>query len=166
MKGRTIHGWPIIEHADDLRLHKFVVPGTKRHFLLREDVGPYLISFVREYHEQVAPIDEGTWDDWGWAPVRKGRASDQVSDHCGGVAIDVNATREGAQNRANITWWRAPRRWLRFRALRRKYDLLEWGGDYQRFYDPMHYTFHFGVTAEDVKRRIRSMKIRPDGTQA
>ena len=156
----TIHKWPVIENYGSPLLKHFTVPGTKRKMLLRSDVGPYLVAFAAEYHQQIAPIDVGTFDDWAYHPPRKGRASNSISDHSGGVAIDLNATKEGAQNKANISWWRRPARALRLKRLRRKYHLLEWGGDYRNFYDPMHWTFKHGVTKAQIIAEMKRLGIK------
>lgn len=160
----TIHGWPAIEDATDSRLHTFTVPGTTRKVKLRKDVGPYLVAFASRYHQKIAPIDQGTLDDWGWSPLRKGRASSSISDHCAGVALDLNATKEGAQNRTNLTsFWKVPLTWLRLQVLRRRFRLLEWGGDYETFYDPMHWTFKRGVSKGEILAEIARMGIDSEG---
>lgn len=156
---KSIHGWDVIPAYGHKMLKLFPVPGTKRQMLLRKDVGPYLVAFAAEYHKKIAPIDTGTFDDWAYHPPRKGRASSAISDHSAGVAIDLNATREGAQNVANKKWWARPITALRLRALRKKYHLLEWGGDYRTFYDPMHWTFKHGVTARQVLAEMRRLGI-------
>ena len=140
MAKTTIKGWPVIEHGNSPMLRLFAVPGTKRKLRLRKDVGPYLVAFASEYHARVRRIDTGTFDDWAWSPPRKGRASSRISDHCGGVAIDLNAVKEGSQSRLWNKWWiQHPVRYRRLRRLLRKYKLLEWGGDYRNFWDPMHF---------------------------
>lgn len=159
---KTIHGWPVIARGDSPMLKLFTVPGTKRKFLLRRDVGPYLVAFASEYHQQIMPIDVGTFDDWAWAPVRKGRASTRVSDHCGGVAIDLNATAEGSQSPSNVYWRKHPVKALRMRALLKKYRLLEWGGDYKKFFDPMHLTLHT-PDVKLVKAEMARLGITPSG---
>lgn len=162
---KSIHGWDVIESANDSRLRLFQIPGVAgRRMRLRRDVGPYLIAFAGRYHQKIAPLNKGTFDDWSWAPVRKGRASSSVSDHCAGVAVDLNATKEGAQNPANkITFWRRPVTATRLRILRRRFRLLEWGGDYKNFYDPMHWTFKYGVSVADIQREMKRIKIKPNG---
>lgn len=160
---KTIHGWDIIEDGNDDRLRNFKVPGTTRSLKLRKDIGPYLIAFASEYHTQIAAIDKGTYDDWAWCPPRDGRASSQISDHCGGVAIDLNATKEGSQSKSNVFWVTKPKKALAMRRLLKKYDLLEWGGDYKRFWDPMHLTFKYGVKAADVKAAMKEMGIDASG---
>lgn len=159
---RTIKGWPVIARGTDPLLKEFTVPGTKRKLRLRKDVGPYLVAFASEYHQQIAPIDEGTFDDWAWSPVRTGRASKNISDHCGGVAIDLNATKEGSQSRSNVWWKKHPVKALKMRALLRKYRLLEWGGDYKNFYDPMHLVIHT-PDVKLVKGEMKRLGILPSG---
>jgi hypothetical protein len=158
----TIKGWPVIPRGTDPKLKWFTVPGTDRKLLLRKDVGPYLVAFASEYHSQIAPIDEGVMDDWSWSPVRKGRASVRVSDHCGGVAIDLNATKEGSQSRSNVWWKKHPVKAMRMRALLKKYRLLEWGGDYKKFYDPMHITF-LGNNVPEIRKEIKRLGITTTG---
>jgi hypothetical protein len=160
---KTIHGWDVIPKGDDPRLKLFTIPGTDRKIRLRKDVGPYLVAFAAEYHQKIAPIDKGTFDDWGWCPLRDGRASSFPSDHCGGVALDLNATKEGAQNRSNVSWWKNPVRAAKFSALRKKFHLLEWGGSYTKAYDPMHHTFNFGVGSASVLVEMKKLGIMPSG---
>lgn len=162
MSKTTINGWQVIAHGNSPMLKLFTIPGTTRKMRLRRDVGPYLVAFASEYHEQIAPIDEGTFDDWAWSPVRDGRASSKTSDHCGGVAIDLNATKEGSQSKSNTWWVRHPIKASRMRGLLKKYRLLEWGGDYKRFYDPMHLVIKTPDVAAVVKE-IRRLGITPTG---
>ncbi len=160
----TIHGWPVIEEGHDQRLRVFAIPGVSGRTLhLREDIGPYLVAFAARYHELIAPLDVGIMDVWSWVEPRKGRASNKPSDHCAGVAIDLNATKEGAQDRANFTaFWQQPGTAERLAILRAEFDLLEWGGDYETFYDPMHWTLQEGIVAEDVLARMRTQGISVD----
>ena len=161
-KKTTIKGWPVIEHGNSPMLRLFTIPGTKRKMRLRKDVGPYLVAFASEYHKLIAPIDKGTFDDWAWAPVRTGRASSRISDHCGGVAIDLNATKEGSQSKSNTFWVRHPVKAARMRRLLRKYRLLEWGGNYRNFWDPMHLVIKTPDIVA-VRDEMRRLGITPAG---
>lgn len=160
MARTTIHGWPVIS-ASDCKDYK--IAGTKRSIKLHKTLGAYLAAFAAEYHAKINPIDEGTFDDWGWSPLRSGRYTTSISDHCAGVAIDLNATKEGAASKSNVYWLKNPRKALALRALLKKYSLLEWGGDYRRHYDPMHFTFANGVTGQMVRNEIKRMGISPAG---
>lgn len=158
----TINGWPVIKSYADPILRNFRVPGTKRDLKLRKDVGPYLIAFASEYHTQIAPIDQGILDDWAYHPPRKGNASNKISDHSGGVAIDLNATKEGSQSKSNVWWARHPIKAARMKALLRKYNLLEWGGTYKNFYDPMHLCLNTNDVAK-VKAEMKRLGITASG---
>lgn len=163
----TIHGWPVVASGTDPKMKNFTIPGTKRQIRLRKDVGPYLVAFAAEYHKVIAPIDQGILDDWGWSPLRTGRASRSISDHCAGVAMDLNATKEGSQGAGSLTFWRNPIKRTKLAQLRKKYRLLEWGGDYSPANrDPMHWTFKYGVGQAGVLAEIKRMGIKADGTIA
>jgi hypothetical protein len=150
----TINGWPAIETGSSPLLKSFTIPGTKRKVLLRRDIGAYLVAYAAEYHQKIAPIDVGTFDDWAWAPLRKGNASTKISDHCAGVALDLNATAEGSQSSSNVFWKKHPLKALAQRSLLKKFKLLEWGGDYKRAWDPMHVV----IKVNDVKAVKAEMK--------
>lgn len=162
MTRTTINGWPVISSGNDPKLKLFTVPGTKRKLRLRADVGPYLVAFASEYHKLIAPIDEGTFDDWAWSPVRKGNASSKISDHCAGVAIDLNATKEGSQSKWNKWWVTHPVKRAKLNGLLRKYRLLEAGINYKNFYDPMHLVIKDPNVAQ-VKAEMKRLNILPSG---
>ena len=159
---KTINGWDVIPNMSDERLKLFTVPGTKRRMRLRKDVGPYLIAFASEYHKLIQPIDVGTFDDWAWTLPRKGNASSKISDHCGGVAIDLNATKEGSQSKSNVWWVNNPIKALLMKRLLRQYNLLEWGGNYKNFYDPMHFVIKTPNVAL-VKKEMKRLGITSTG---
>lgn len=157
---KTIHGWDVLSGWDDPRLHTFKIAGSSRKLTLRSDVGPYLAAFAAEYNAKVMPLDGGTVDDWSYTTPRPGRASSKISDHSGGVAIDLNAIGEGRQGR-RLSWFLThPIKYANLRSLLRKYKLLEWGGDYRTFVDPMHFTFKYGVNAATVKAEMKRLGIK------
>ena len=163
---KTIHGWDVIPDGNDHRMREFLIPGTSRKIRLRKDVGPYLVAFASEYHQQIAPIDQGTFDDWGWSPLRNGRASSLPSDHCAGVAMDLNATKEGSQGSGSLKFWVNPVKRTKLALLRKRYSLLEWGGDYSTAHrDPMHWTFKYGVNQLKVTDAIKKLGINQDGVR-
>ena len=60
-------------------------------------------------------------------------------------------------------WWKKhPVKALKMRALLRKYRLLEWGGDYSRFWDPMHLVIHT-PDVKLVKGEMKRLGILPSG---
>jgi hypothetical protein len=159
---KTIKGWDVIPNMSDERLKLFTVPGTERRMRLRKDVGPYLVAFISEYDRLIEPIDIGTYDDWAWAGPRKGRASDSISDHCGGVAVDLNATEEGSQSKSNTYWFTHPIKAMRMRSMLKQFKLLEWGGHYKNFYDPMHFVIK-NPDVNEVKAEMKRLGITPTG---
>lgn len=162
---RTIHGWPVIKAMGDGRLVLLPIPGVPdRRMRLLRSVAGYLLAFAGEYHRKIAPLNVGIFDDWSWSPPRDGRAAPgQTSDHCAGVAIDLNATREGSQAASTLKWWRNPIRVVKLRRLRKRYPLLEWGGDYTTFRDPMHWTFRKGVTVAQIRAAMKAAGISDTG---
>jgi len=86
------NGFPGLESDSD-RLHKWIIPGTGRYFVMRNGSAGFLLAhFAHWYHHRIEPIDGGIWDEWGYAyrPVRDGS---DLSNHASGTAIDINATR-------------------------------------------------------------------------
>lgn len=159
---KTIKGWDVIPNMNDKRLKLFAIPGADRKMRLRADVGGYLVAFIAEYHKSIQPIDKGTYDDWAWTQPRKGNASNSISDHCGGVAVDLNATKEGSQSKSNVWWAKNPLKALAMKRLLRKYKLLEWGGSYRNFYDPMHFVIKT-PSISAVKAEMKKLGITPSG---
>lgn len=159
---KTIKGWDVIPNMNDKRLKLFTIPGADRKMRLRADVGGYLVAFIAEYHKSIQPIDKGTYDDWAWTQPRKGNASNSISDHCGGVAVDLNATAEGSQSKSNTFWFTHPLKAARMRSMLKKYRLLEWGGNYKNFYDPMHFVIKTPSVAA-VKAEMKRLGITPSG---
>ena len=155
----TIHGWPVLDSTNDPRCGYYRIPGTKRSMYARREVARYIVAFIKEYHETISPIDVGTFDDWSWSPLRTGRASSSISDHCAAMAWDLNATKEGSQGSGSLTFWRNPIKRVKLARLRRKFKLLEWGGDYKRFRDPMHWTPKYGVTLADIASETARLRL-------
>lgn len=161
---KSINGWPVILDGSSPLLKSFAIAGTQRKIKLRKDVGGYLVAFAAEYHAQIRPIDQGILDDWGWSPLRNGRASTLPSDHCAGVAVDINASKEGAQGSGNRWWITNPVKYLALKSLLKKYRLLEAGINYStKYWDPMHFVIKHPDVAE-VKAEMARLGIAADGT--
>ena len=140
----TANGYPVIftpETNGPLpRLRKVVIPGTKRHLLIRDGSCAVVLGHVAlKYNDTVERLDtlDKVWDDWGWAvrPVR-GQTSG-YSNHAGGVAIDLNATRHpmGVPIKATFTKAQIDQ----CHAMERQYQgVVIFGGDFQRA-DGMHW---------------------------
>lgn len=120
------------------RLRLWQVPGTGRHFLLRDGaVGFILIHLILWFHERIERLDLGPWDEWGWA-ARPIRGATVASNHASGTAADVNATRHPLGVPTGQTFTAAQQRKIRRRLRVVFLGLIRWGGDYQRRPDAMH----------------------------
>lgn len=128
------NGYPVLETNRTTgalpRLRKWQIPGCDRHLYLRDgSAGFVLVHMALWWHERLAPLDVGVWDDWGWAvrPVR-GQTSG-YSNHASGTAMDLNATRapRGVPLARVYTAVQVAR--IR-RRLRAYHGVLRWGGDY------------------------------------
>jgi len=147
------NGWPASEDRKALGIETFTVPGTKIRFACAKAVAPILISFAKDFHELVEPIDEGQLDDWGYA-FRQTRGSDRIlSNHASGTAIDLNAIKHplGKSNTFN----KHQRNTINL--LITKYGLT-WGGNYKRRKDDMH--FEIALDRDEVKQKIEQLGLK------
>jgi hypothetical protein len=162
----TVNGWPVLDSRTTgplPRLRKWILPGTDRHFLLRDgSLGFILAHVILWFHETVERLDlaEDVWDEWGYAvrPVR-GQTSG-YSNHAGGVAADVNATRHpiGVDVARTFT---AKQVALIRRRLRLYRGLVTWGGAWSRP-DGMHFEISRS-TLGAAERLARVLMLTPRG---
>lgn len=147
------NGWPASEDRKALGIETFTVPGTKIRFACAKAVAPILVSFAKDFHELVEPIDQGQLDDWGYA-FRQTRGSDKIlSNHASGTAIDLNAIKHplGKSNTFN----KHQRNTINL--LITKYGLT-WGGNYKRRKDDMH--FEIALNQNEVKQKIKQLGLK------
>jgi len=147
------NGWPASEDRKALGIETFAVPGTKIKFACAKAVAPILVSFAKDFHELVEPIDQGQLDDWGYA-FRQTRGSDRIlSNHASGTAIDLNAIKHplGKSNTFN----KDQRNTINL--LITKYGLT-WGGNYKRRKDDMH--FEIALDQNEVKHKIKQLGLK------
>ncbi len=147
------NGWPASEDRKALGIETFTVPGTKIRFACAEAVAPILVSFAKDFHELVEPIDQGQLDDLGYA-FRQTRGSDKIfSNHASGTAIDLNAIKHplGKSNTFN----KHQRNTINL--LITKYGLA-WGGNYKRRKDDMH--FEIALSQDEVKQKIKELGLK------
>jgi hypothetical protein len=131
------NGWPASEDRKALGIETFTVPGTKIRFACAKAVAPILVSFAKDFHELVEPIDEGQLDDWGYA-FRQTRGSDRIlSNHASGTF------NKHQRNTINL--------------LITKYGLT-WGGNYKRRKDDMH--FEIALDQNEVKQKIKELGLK------
>ena len=148
----SYNGYPAAKDPADINIKSYPVKGTDRKLRCAESVGPLLAAFAAEFHELIEPIDEGTYDDWGYAFRMVKGSTDKISNHASGTAIDLNATRHPMGKVGTFPAEKVPM----IRALAKKYG-LKWGGDYRNRKDEMH--FEIEISATKAKQLITQLGL-------
>ena len=146
------NGWPASENRQAIGIKSYPIPGTNIKIACADKVAPLLINFCKEFHELVEPINQGQLDDWGYA-FRMTRGSDKIlSNHSSGTAIDLNAIKHplGKSN----TFTREQTNIINL--LITKYG-LNWGGNYKKRKDEMH--FEIALTEKQVIEKIKELGL-------
>ena len=149
---KSYNGYPASKDPDEIKIKSYPVKGTDRKLRCAESVGPLLAAFATEFHELIEPIDEGTFDDWGYAFRMVRGSTDRLSCHSSGTAIDLNATKHPLGKAGTFPAEKIPM----LRALAKKYG-LKWGGDFKSRPDDMH--FEVEVSAVKAKALIASLGL-------
>ena len=131
---KSYNGYPASKDPDEIRITSYPVRGTSRKLRCAESVGLLLAAFAAEFHELIEPIDEGTFDDWGYAYRMVRGNPTKLSCHSSGTAIDLNATKHPLGKYDTFPAEKVPM----IRALAKKYG-LKWGGDFKTRPDDMHF---------------------------
>jgi hypothetical protein len=148
----SYNGYPASKDPAEINIKSYLVKGTDRKLKCASSVGPLLAAFASEFHELIEPIDEGTFDDWGYAyRMVRGNAT-KLSCHSSGTAIDLNATKHPLGKAGTFPAEQVPM----IRALAKKYG-LKWGGDFKSRPDDMH--FEVEVSAAKAKALIASLGL-------
>jgi hypothetical protein len=148
----SYNGYPASKDPDEIKIKSYSVKGTDRRLRCAESVGPLLAAFAAEFHELIEPIDEGTFDDWGYAFRMVRGSTDRLSCHSSGTAIDLNATKHPLGKAGTFPAEKIPM----LRALAKKYG-LKWGGDFKSRPDDMH--FEVEISASKAKALIASLGL-------
>jgi len=149
---KSYNGYPASKDADEIRITSYLVKGTSRKLRCAESVGPLLAAFAAEFHELIEEIDEGVFDDWGYAFRMVRGTTDRLSCHSSGTAIDLNATKHPLGKVGTFPPEKVPM----IRALAKKYG-LKWGGDYNGRADEMH--FEVEISPAKAKALIASLGL-------
>lgn len=137
------NGLPVLTSAQCV---VYTIGDSTRVRLAPGSIGSILAHFGTWFDKNVRDIDAGILDDWGWAD-RKVRGSEtDVSNHAGGYALDINATKWALGAKASI--YLTPDEIARVHAQLAVYGgKLRWGADYVGRTDPMHVEW-IGTQAE------------------
>lgn len=149
---KSYNGYPASKDPNEIKIKSYPVGGTDRKLRCAESVGPLLAAFAADFHKLIEPIDEGTFDDWGYAFRMVRGSTDRLSCHSSGTAIDLNATRHPLGKVGTFPTEKVPM----IRALAKKYG-LKWGGDFKSRADEMH--FEVEVTPAKAKALIVSLGL-------
>ena len=149
---KSYNGYPASKDPDEIKIKSYPVKGTDRKLKCAESVGPLLAAFAAEFHTLIEPIDEGTYDDWGYAFRMVRGTTDKLSCHSSGTAIDLNATKHPLGKAGTFPAEKVPM----IRALAKKYG-LKWGGDFKSRPDDMH--FEVEVKPGKAQALIKSLGL-------
>jgi len=149
---KSYNGYAASKDPAEIDIKSYPVKGTDRKLKCASSVGPLLAAFAAEFHELIEPIDEGTFDDWGYAFRMVRGSTDRLSCHSSGTAIDLNATRHPLGKVGTFPAEKVPM----IRALSKKYG-LKWGGDFKSRADEMH--FEIEVSSAKAKALISTLGL-------
>jgi hypothetical protein len=149
---KSYNGYPASKDPDEIKIKSYPVKGTDRKLKCAESVGPLLAAFAAEFHTLIEPIDEGTFDDWGYAFRMVRGSTDRLSCHSSGTAIDLNATKHPLGKAGTFPTEKIPM----LRALAKKYG-LKWGGDFKSRPDDMH--FEVEISPAKAKALIATLGL-------
>jgi hypothetical protein len=149
---KSYNGYTASKDPDEIKIKSYPVKGTDRKLKCAESVGPLLAAFAAEFHTLIEPIDEGTFDDWGYAFRMVRGSTDRLSCHSSGTAIDLNATKHPLGKAGTFPAEKIPM----LRALAKKYG-LKWGGDFKSRPDDMH--FEVEISPAKAKALIESLGL-------
>lgn len=135
----SYNGYPASKDPAEIGVASYLVPGTQRKMRCAAAVAPLLINFAAEFDKLIEPIDEGTFDDWGYAYRMVRGNPTKLSCHASGTAIDLNATKHPMGKYDTFDVAKVPM----IRALAKKYG-LKWGGDFKTRPDDMHFEINIG----------------------
>lgn len=151
---KSQNDWPVVVAASPL-LYVWTIPsrtGTFRLKLRRGSAGFLLAHFALWYADSIERVAGKVADDWGYAPMRYVRGSDEsISNHSSGTAIDLNALQHPL-GRVTLSPWKRikirARLWIYAGAIR--------GGlDYAHRKDEMHYEINKSLGfCETIARKM------------
>lgn len=149
---KSSNGWPASKDPKKIGIKSYKVEGTELKLRVAEAVAPLLMALAKEFHETIEPLDEGQLDDWGYAYRQIRGATDTLSNHASGTAIDLNASKH-ALGKSNTFSGENMGKCL---ILASKYG-CKWGGTYQHRKDEMH--FEIQENLEQVSARIERLGL-------
>ena len=149
----SANGWVASKDPKEIGIKSYLVPGTKIKLRCADVIAPLLVTFAAEFNEHVEPIEGGGLDDWGYCFRQVRGATDKLSNHSSGTAIDLNATKHPLGAVGTFTSMQT----VLIQALSKKYG-LKWGGDYKNRKDEMHW--EIDLTPEKASALIIKLGLK------
>jgi hypothetical protein len=146
------NNWVASKDAAEIHIVSVPIEGTKVKVRCAKAVAPLIAGFCSEFHKLIEPIDEGSLDDWGYCFRMVRGATDKLSNHSSGTAVDLNATKHPLGKAATFPAEKVPM----IQALAKKYGMI-WGGDFRHRLDPMH--FEIAITPAKAAALIGSLGL-------
>jgi hypothetical protein len=150
----TESGWPVLQSGDDLIRTINIPNGTKTPTRVPLRWGTPALQLgilAMAFDERVQAVDGPIVDDWGYA-LRAVRGYSVYSDHAGGIAMDINATKHPLG--VGHTFSQAQVDKIH-KLLKHFEGCIYWGGDYHNRVDAMHFGMAKSLKAcEPVSRRL------------
>lgn len=160
----SLNGFPVIAPGRS-GLRTGVVPNCPARKITTASFAlPLFLALAADYHRWVRPLDKGTWDEGGYN-YRPARGASAWSNHASGTAVDLNWSKEGAQNSAmGKAFFAIDANEEAVRRILRMYPIIDWGGDW-RALDFMHFELAPGTTRADVEKLIKHLGIDNKGVR-
>ena len=146
------NNWVASKDAAEIHIVSVPIEGTKVKVRCAKAVAPLIAGFCSEFHKLIEPIDEGSLDDWGYCFRMVRGATDKLSNHSSGTAVDLNATKHPLGKAATFPAEKVPM----IQALAKKYGMI-WGGDFRHRKDEMH--FEIAITPAKAAALIGSLGL-------
>jgi len=161
----TTNRWPVLTPGSKLLRTAPCPGGIDRRLTGRREALPLFLAFTYDYNDWIATVDKGITDEGIYAYRESRVPGAGWSAHSGGVALDINWSKEGAQNSANgKKFFAVPEHAKSVDWLKELYG-FEWGGDWDNYLDYMHWQLPTGSNVAWVEARIRKLGITPAGVR-
>lgn len=146
------NNWIASSDQAEIGIQSFVIGDTGIKVRCAKAVAPLIVSFCKDFHELIEPINEGKLDDWGYAFRNVRGSTTNLSNHASGTAVDLNAVDHPLGKSGTFPNEKVPM----IRALAKKYGMI-WGGDFRSRPDEMH--FEIAVTPAKAAALIETLKL-------
>lgn len=172
-----LNGWPAYQSQTDRHLKWMTIPTVGRQILVNRIAARAFAAFYADWERLMTKrltLTTGPLDAWEY---REARQASGLSNHAGGVAVDVRYDILKADGKAHMTARESKivRKLLDVYVTPDGRRIFGWGGDWSPgSVDEMHLEIAQGwaigaggqdITPQDVKDCIKHLRIKRDGTR-